>query len=518
MPDEESYLDVSLRKIAKGAGIGFTGTFIGMALGYLSRMVIARFLGASDYGLICLGFAAMTIAATLSSIGLETGIKRFVPFYKGKGDEGRIKGTIISALKISFPLSLIFTFLFLFYAEWISIQVFHEPELAPVLRIFAIGIPFFVLANNFIAATVGFQDLRYRVYVNDVFQNVFKFLAIVILLALGFGVLGATWGWVLAIVLMPFLAFYFLEKRVFPILNTKVKAIPIGKELFSFSWPLILATVPGLLMGWMDTLMLGYFSAASAVGIYNAALPTAKLLSVVAGGFGVIFMPVITELYARNRTEDFRNTYSAVTKWALSLVFPAFLLMCVFSKSVIKIMFGEEYLVGATALSILAFAFLISSVIAFANPVLIAFGRTKIPMACSFVGAGVNFVLNFCLIPLYGVNGAAIATGFSVALMNVLLLFFVYRIGKIQPFRRSHLKPAFASIISVLIVYIATKYLIGESLPALIIMLLVFLILYFFLLLIFKSFEEEDLMIMRAIDQRIGTKSDWARRIIKRFL
>ena len=116
MPDEESYLDVSLRKIAKGAGIGFTGTFIGMALGYLSRMVIARFLGASDYGLICLGFAAMTIAATLSSIGLETGIKRFVPFYKGKGDKGRIKGTIISALKISFPLSLIFTFLFLFYA------------------------------------------------------------------------------------------------------------------------------------------------------------------------------------------------------------------------------------------------------------------------------------------------------------------------------------------------------------------------------------------------------------------
>jgi hypothetical protein len=33
----------------------------------------------------------------------------------------------------------------------------------------------------------------------------------------------------------------------------------------------------------------------------------------------------------------------------------------------------------------------------------------------------------------------------------------------------------------------------------------------------FKSFEEEDLMIMRAIDQRLGTKSDWIREIIKRF-
>jgi hypothetical protein len=49
MPNED-FLGESLRKIAKGAGIGFTGSFIGMALGYGSRLIIAR-LGASDYGL-----------------------------------------------------------------------------------------------------------------------------------------------------------------------------------------------------------------------------------------------------------------------------------------------------------------------------------------------------------------------------------------------------------------------------------------------------------------------------------
>jgi len=110
MPDEY-FLGESLRKIAKGAGIGFMGTFIGMALGYLSRMVIARWLGAADYGLICLVFAAMTIAATLSLVGLPSGIVRYVSFYKGKGNKGRIKGTIISALKISIPISLVLTLL-----------------------------------------------------------------------------------------------------------------------------------------------------------------------------------------------------------------------------------------------------------------------------------------------------------------------------------------------------------------------------------------------------------------------
>ena len=37
-------------------------------------------------------------------------------------------------------------------------------------------------------------------------------------------------------------------------------------------------------------------------------------------------------------------------------------------------------------------------------------------------------------------------------------------------------------------------------------------------LLLIKGFDENDLMVMRAIDERFGTKSDWIREIIKRFL
>ena len=108
MPDEESFLDVSLRKIAKGAGI------VLRAFGYGSRLIIAR-LGASDYGLVALGFAVMSIAATLSMVGMQSGIVRYVSFYKGKEDKGRIKGTIISALKITLPLSFILAFILVLY-------------------------------------------------------------------------------------------------------------------------------------------------------------------------------------------------------------------------------------------------------------------------------------------------------------------------------------------------------------------------------------------------------------------
>jgi len=518
MPNEESYLDVSLRKIAKGAGIVFIGTLIGRAFGYGSRMIIARFLGVSDYGLISLGFAALTMAAALAAIGLPSGVTRYISFYKGKEDKGRIKGTIISAIKMNFPVSIIFALLLFFGAGWISVHVFHDANLTPVLRIFSIAIPFLVLAQNLLSATVGFQEMRYQVYTQQIFQEVFKLAGIVALVALGFGVIGAAWGWVLAIVLMPFVAFYFLEKKVFPIFNSKIKAIPVERELFSFSWPLIFVGMAGMVMGFMDTLMLGYFCTSYEVGIYNAALPTAMLIRMPSLALASIFMPVITELYAREKYDDLKNTYSAVIKWVLALAFPAFLLMALFSDDVIKILFGTEYAIGAEALAILAFGFLISTVLARASDIIGALGRTKITMGCYLTGSAANFCLNLYLIPIFGINGAAMATASSSVFMGVLYFIFAYRISKMQPFKRNHLKPIFSAIIAVLIVYVLVKYLIGVSFFVLVVMLFVFLAIYFFLLLLVKGFDENDLMIMRAIDQRLGTKSDWVREIIKRFL
>ena len=516
--NEESLYNESLRKIAKGAGIGFIGTAIGMMFGFFTRMIIARFLGPGDYGLISLGVAGLSITATIGLLGLPAGITRHVSFYKGKGDKGRIKGTIISALKISFPISIILACLLFFGANWISANLFHDESLTQILQIFAIAVPFWCLAQIFLRATIGFQDMRYKAYVEDIFQNVFKIAVIILLLYLGFEVSGAAWGWAIAIVVMSFLAFYFLEKKVFSVFDTEVKAISIRKELFSFSWPITLVDASRLIFGWMGTLMLGYFITSYDVGIYNAALPVAGLMQIALASSAAIFMPVISELYSLRNYEDIRRTYSMVTKWIFSIVFPGFLLIILFAKPIMWILFGSEYVSGAMALCILAFGYLIASAVGPTSSILAAFGKTKVIMRCYFVGAGINLFLNIYLIPIYGVNGAAIATASSFAFMNIFTFLFVYKIGRMQPFRMSFLKPIFASALACLLVYGITEYLIGASLFVLIVMLFVFLALYFFLLLLFKGFEEEDLMIMKAIEERTGMRWELVRKIIGRFL
>lgn len=515
---DRDHLNASLRTIAKGAGIGFIGLAFGMAFGFFTRMIIARFLGPDEYGLISLGVACLSIATTIGLLGLSSGITRYVSFYKGRNDRGRIKGTITSALKISFPISLILASLLFFGSKWISVNIFDETNLEQILQIFAIAVPFWCLAQIFLRAMVGFQDVRYKVYVEDIFQNVFKVALIILLLYYGFGVLGVALGWILAIIVMPFLALYFLERRVFPIFDTKVKATSVRKELFSFSWPVTLVEASRLIFGWTGTLMLGYFITSYDVGIYNAALPTAGLMQIALASFAAIFMPVISELYSTRKYEDIRRIYRIVTKWIFTIVFPGFLLILIFSKQIMWILFGSEYVSGSTALCTLAFGYLIASGVGPTSSVLTAFGKTKIIMGCYFVGAVANLVLNLYLIPIYGINGAAIATASSYVFMNILTLLFVYKIGKVQPFSVGFFKPVLASVLACLLVYAVTKYLIGATLFVLVVMFFVFLALYFGLLLLFKSFEGEDLMIMSAIEERTGVRWGLARKIIGRFL
>ncbi len=516
--EETSCFDKSLQKIAKGAGFVLIGTIIGRLFGYGSRIIIARFLGATDYGLVSLGFAGMSIFATFSLVGMVHGIIRYVSFYKGYEDKERIKGTIISSLKITLPLSLFFTLILFYTADWISIHVFGDANLTAILKIFSIGIPFWVLARSFLSCIVGFQDMKYPVLVEQVFQNVLKLCAIVILFMLGFGVLGVTWGWVLSIILMPFLAFYFLERKIFSIFNRKVKAVAMKKELFYFSFPLMLSGIAGMVMHWMDTIMIGYFRTSAEVGIYNAALPTAQIINTIPGSFTSIFLSVISELYAKNKLEIMRNIYSTVTKWMLFFIAPAFLIILLFSDQIIKIFFGTEYIPGSTALIILTCGFLIIAAAGPDNAILQSLGKTKIVMISNYIGAGMNFLLNFLLIPIYGINGAAIATASSFVLTHIFSLFFVYKTTKMHPFRRNFLKPVFASIIAASVIYGSTKYVKRVSLFIMIMMFFALLVLYLFLLLFMKGFEEEDLMIMKAIEQRLGIKSDLIRNIIQRFL
>ena len=67
--------------------------------------------------------------------------------------------------------------------------------------------------------------------------------------------------------------------------------------------------------------------------------------------------------------------------------------------------------------------------------------------------------------------------------------------------------------------YVITKYLLKVTMIYILIaMFLFYLSVYFALLLILRSFESEDIVVMKAIEMKTGVESEWVRKIIKKFL
>ena len=303
---------------------------------------------------------------------------------------------------------------------------------------------------------------------------------------------------------MALLSFYLLQK-VFSITG-KVKPIYYNKEMLSYSFPLLLSGVFVVIIVWASTIMLGYLRTASEVGIYNAASPTSALLFIIPTAIISLFLPVITGLYSRNKKMQIKNIYKKVSKWIFIANFPIMLIMFVFSSKIIEILFGAQYAEAGNVLSILSVGCLIYSVSYTSSNILSMIRKTKTILFITTIFVVSNIILNYFLIPILGVNGAALASSSSFLISSILFIFFCYKEAGLQPFSKEFFKAFLLGILSMLVVY-SIRQLLSPSLTIIITFLLfiMFILIYFVLLFVFKIIDKEDLEIIKLIRNKVAS-------------
>tara|TARA_Y100000034_G_scaffold136487_1_gene213283 strand:+ start:467 stop:1978 length:1512 start_codon:yes stop_codon:yes gene_type:complete len=498
-----SELENSLKTIAKGTSIGFLGVLFSKVFGYIYRLIVAR-IGVEQYGLISIGMALYAILTTIAIMGMSNGILRFVSYYREKDEPGRIKGTIFSALKLVTPSGIIFAIILFVFSKQIAISLFHDPSLSLVLKVFAIAIPLSAIRDIFLSISKAYHKIQYEVYAKNILENLAKVVLTFIFLFLGLDLFGASLAYTISIFLSLVLAFYLIEKNVFSIFKKSIRPIYANKELLLFSFPLLFGGIINSLIGWTDTLMLGFFRTSSEVGIYNAALPTAQLLYVAPLSLTAIFIPVLTNLYAKEKKEDFKNLYKVTTKWIFLMNLVILSLFFLSGTSLLGVMFGKEYLTGNNVLLLLGTFMFLGYLSTNSNSVLVVLKKTKLILFNVAVGATFNIILNLYLIPSKGLIGAAIATGVSLVIMGILSFAETYHYTKTIPFNFSYVK----ILISILMAYFITSQSLKlmSNLPTIIIListLFIMSISYISLLFLTESFEKEDLAILKEIKRKV---------------
>lgn len=433
-------LDTTLKKLAKGTGISFGGKMTSTGMKYLTQVALASFLGAETFGLYSLGIVIYQLGELLARMGLESGAVRYISIHHSTGDKARLKGVLLQSLGLPFLSGVFLGSLLFLISDNIAQGIFGQPELTPILRLFAIALPLGASMTVGAFASTGFQLTKYKVYIRELLFPLFNLLLVIGFCVMGMQLWGATVAWLLSVGLALAATFYFLVS-IFPeIVDTRLLPIFEIKQLLTFSIPLSFGSFLWLILLWTDILMLGYFRSAAEVGVYRVASQTALLMVLFSSSVITIFAPMIADFYSRGDFQQVSMLFQTAIRWSLSLTLPIFLILSVAGQDILTL-FGKEFKAGWLPLVILAAGQLArAGAGGLAVQMLAMSGHQYLKLSGDLILAIFNIVLNMLLIPRWGLTGAAVATSLSIVAVNVIRVVQVYWVLPIQATRLCYWK------------------------------------------------------------------------------
>jgi O-antigen/teichoic acid export membrane protein len=414
------------------AFLGFAWVSIGLLLAslcsYLLRILLARELSVSDYGLVYSVLALFGLVSVFQHLGLNDALVRFSSQYSVQGRMDKIKEIAVLSLAMLVCSTAIVALLTTAFAPWLAAHYFGDPNATSLVRIFAAG---FVLSSLGIVIgglVRGRQQMAlYAGY--SLAQNLILLFATWTLLRLGIGMRSAMWAY---LILYPLLYLLFV-----PVLASKTVPgfwrIRTGytakqaKALVAYGIPVLLAGAGAALLTFTDTTLLTILSGLDEVGIYQAALPTANVLLLVAAILVTVMMPLVSELWERGDKEILAYAIGDLYKYALLLILPITIATIVYPHIIINLLFGAAYVAAAPILQVLAIGTLLLTLSSINTSVLAGIGVPAENTKATIAAALVNVVLNLILIPRYGGLGAATATAISALLLFLASAWLVRR-------------------------------------------------------------------------------------------
>ncbi len=498
--------DKSLKIVVKGAIIFLIGMFFSKLFNYFFRLLTAR-LGPESYGMITLATSFVAVLAVLSTLGLNNGILRYVPYYYSREENSKVRGVINFSLKTSIITGIIVGIILFALSGFIPetfFPHFDKTTLSAILKITAFIIPVTAILFIFFASFEAFRFLKYELYTKNIFEGAFKLAFTFLMISLGYSVIGVMFVYLAAVVGSMILSFYYIRKYIHPIIKKETKPEIVGKELMQYSLPLLLSGLCMILLLSVDTWIIGYSRTAAEVGLYNAAYPTAQLLYTIPSIILILFLPVLADLYSKEDKESFKTLYKSTTKWIFLINLPIIILFFIFSKEILSVLFGSQYVSASLSLLILSIGFFGNSLVMTSERVLMVVKKTKFILGSYLTVLIVNTVLNLYLVPAYGIKGASIASAISYLALTLFFILGSYYYSKTLPFTLQYLKAVVAALVPSGLVFLIT-FTLSYSIYTFVAAIIVFLLSYLLFLVLLKAFDKDDIMIIKSIKNKISS-------------
>jgi O-antigen/teichoic acid export membrane protein len=403
-----------------------------------SRVLVARYFGAHEFGLLALGLSLIVFIQPLAELGLSASVPRFIGHYQGRRDQAGLYTVILTSLLVTASAGGVLS-LSLFAGSDLIAQAMSAPDLAPVIRVLALLALLNPLSTVLLGVFRGFDRTREKLLFDDLVPNVLK-----IVLILGIILVHGVFIWVAGaylliwIVELVFLAVHVWRKIVRSMVGSPI-TWSVSKALIRFSLPLFWGSHLNVIGSQTNTVLLGFFLLPTDVGLYSAALLFDSTIGIFHNAMRYLYLPVTARLAGGAQGEDLKPLYSTVTKWVTAISFPIALLCLAVPETLLSLFFGETFIAATPALRILAFARLSGIALGPNAITLTALGHSREVFWGLTISNLLAITLSFVLIPTWGITGAALAAGTSVMLSNIYSSYKLYRLANVPPVSKSFL-------------------------------------------------------------------------------
>ncbi|OMH40827.1 flippase [Desulfurobacterium indicum] len=421
--------DQDLKELLKNSGIAFILKIAGIVVGYCFTVIVTRHYGAEAWGVFSICLMFLQISGMFGRLGMDIALLRFTSEFMVSEDKYLIPQVFKKSLLLTLSVSSVLSFILFLFANYIAIKVFHNSILILPLKLVSIFvIPFVVL---WITREVIRGLKKIAIYMLLQQLGVFALASVILVFSLMFLKINYPYlipilSYGISIIIFAFFALFLCRKYLmaFSLYVKPVLKQISYKYILSVSLPLLFSSVLVFIMGWTDTFMIGVFKTTRDVGIYNVVLKLSTLISIVLFSINSIAAPKFAEFWGRKDLKGLAKVARQSARLIFWMSLPILLVFVFFSKQILLI-FGKDFIVASSALVILSLGQFVNAIVGSVGYILMMTGKEKTMQNIIFGGTFINVVLNACLIPYYGINGAAIASAISLVFINIVPLFLV---------------------------------------------------------------------------------------------
>lgn len=399
----------------------FTG--IGLAI------VLARGLGAESYGRYIFVLTLVYILSLPILMGLPTLLMRQVAIYRGRSDWPLLIGIFRwSLFFISATLCGIAFIMVGYYYLWPNASViFADMSGIYLLAFLLAGV--LGLMQIFSAMLRGFEKVFWGSLPDGFIRPILLFSLVFCIsffidlspaLVMGFHVIAAFSALIWAMIMV---GRYCLNEQ-----PDHMKSPPEiqGKVWLSSLWPLSVIAGAAIINRKLDLLMLGVLSSEINVGIYSVGLQIASITLIGQTIVNAIIGPKIARMYANGDKRELQHLITYACRLSSFAAISCLIFILPFGLVLIESVFGSGFVLSYNVVLITCTGFVFSAMMGPIALVLNMTGHERITARVVVFSAFVNAILNGILIPMYGVNGAAIATLITVILIQSFLSYYAY--------------------------------------------------------------------------------------------